>query len=85
MLDQLLEALVVSEGGLEFGHLLGGHIAGHVAPVFVALVIVVGAVGALAQDADGTAVQALDLRQVPEEGFGGDWGLHVRRVYAIDI
>ena len=60
LLDQLLEALVVGNGGLEFGHLVGRHIAGDIAAVFVALMIVVRAVGALAEDADGAAVEALE-------------------------
>ena len=40
LLDELLETLVVGEGGLEFGHLLGRHIAGDIPAVFVALMIV---------------------------------------------
>ena len=81
----MLEALVVGEGGLEFGHLFGRHIAGNIATVFVALMIVVRAVGAVTEDADGAAVETLDLRQGLEEGFGGGGSIHVRVVYSIHI
>ena len=76
LLDQLLEALVVGDGGLEFLHLFGRHIAGNIPAVFVALVIVVRARRALTNDTDGAAVEALDLSQIPEEGFGGGLILH---------
>ena len=82
LLDQLLEALVVGNGGLQFLHLFGRHLAGNIPTVFVALMIVVRAGGALADDADGAPVQALNLSQVLEDGFGGDLSLHGREVYA---
>ena len=81
VLDQLLEALVVGEGALEFGHLFGRDIAGDISTVFVALVIVVRAGWALADNADGTSVQGLNLSQFLEDRFGSDWSLHVRLIY----
>ena len=61
---------VAFEGGLQIGHSVGGHVARDVAAVFVALVVVVGAVGSLAHDAEGAAFHALDLGQGLEDGFG---------------
>ena len=81
LLDELLEALVVGEGGLEFGHLLGWHIAGDIPAVFVALMIVVRAGGTLADDADGSSVQGLNLRQFLEDRFGSDRSFHVGQRY----
>jgi hypothetical protein len=78
LLDELLEAVVLGDGGLELGHLLGRHIAGDIPAVFVALVIVVRAGGALPDDADGAALQTLDLNQLLEEGFGGGLRSHGR-------
>lgn len=82
---QFLKAVVARDGLLELGDLLAGHIAGNIAAIFIALVIVVGAVGTLADHADAPAVHVLNLREVVEDGFGSGFGFHWGNVYAINI
>ena len=81
MLDQLLEALVVGQGGLEFGHLFGRNITGDIPALFIALVIVVRASRALPDDTDGASVQVLNLSQFLEDGLRCDLCIHVRLIY----
>ena len=76
LLDQLLEAPVVRNGRLEVGHLLRGNIAGNIPAILVALVVVVRPLRALADDADGAAVHALDLGDSLEDRFGGKGRVH---------
>ena len=76
---QFLDPMVAVNGGLEAGHLLRGHVAGDVAAVFIRLVIVVGALRALAKDTDGAAIQRLDLGDVLEERLWSGFGIHGRK------
>jgi len=68
--------MVAVDGGFEFGHLFRGHVAGDVAAVFIALVIVVGPLRSLAQHADGAAIQMLDLSNLLKERLRSGFGIH---------
>ena len=68
--------MVAVNGGLQLGHLLRGHIAGDIAPVLITLMVVVGALRALPDDADGAALQLLDLGDVMEERLRGGLVIH---------
>ena len=73
---QFLDLTVALDGGLEVGHLFQGHIAGNIAALFIALVIIVGPLRALAKHTDGAAIQMLDLGDVLEERFGRGVRIH---------
>ena len=73
---QLLDPLVAINGGLEVGHLFGGHVAGNIATVFITLVIIIRALRALAQHADGAPIQALDLSNLLKERLRSGFGIH---------
>ena len=64
---QFLDPTVAIDGGLKVGHLFGGHVAGNIAALFIALVIIVGPLRALAKHTDGAAIQTLDLGNVVKE------------------
>ena len=67
MRHQFLDLTVAIDGGLEVGHLFRGHVAGNVAAIFIALVIIVGPLRPLAKHTDGATIQPLDLGDVVEE------------------
>jgi hypothetical protein len=73
---QFLDLTVAVDGGLEVGHLFRGHVAGNIAAVFIALVIIVGPLRALAQHADGATIQTLDLGDVVEERLRSQFWIH---------
>ena len=85
LVGQLAILGIASQGFLEFGHLFRRHIAGNVAAIFVTLVVVIGALGALAQDADGAAFHAGDLGDELDQRVGRRFGVHEREVYVIHI
>jgi hypothetical protein len=85
LLDEFLKAPKVLNGRLEIGHLFGGDIAGNIPAVLVTLVVVVRALGPLADDTDSAPVHALDLGELLEDGFRSGFGIHVGVVYAINI
>jgi hypothetical protein len=64
LLRQLLKSAVALDGLLEIGDLFPGNIARNIPAVFIALVVVIGAVGALADNTDAPSVHALNLRDV---------------------
>jgi hypothetical protein len=68
--------MVAVNGGLEIGRLFRGHIAGNVAAVFVALVIIVGPARTLTKQTDSAAIQTLDLGDGVEKGLRS--GLSIR-------
>src|SRR5271165_6695829 len=68
--------MIAVNGRLQLGHLLRRHIAGDIAPVLIALMVVVGALRALADDADGAALQLLDLGDVMEDRLRGGLVIH---------
>jgi hypothetical protein len=81
----VLEAAVAFDGLLEIGDLFPGNIAGNIPAVFVALVVVIGPGGALANNADAPPVHALNQGDVFKDGFYSEFGAHGADVYAIDI
>lgn len=76
LLHQLLETVVALDGLLNLGDLFQGDIAGNIFAVFIALVIVVRPLRALANDAQGAAFEALDLSDVLENRFGSRFCIH---------
>ena len=71
---QFLDLMAAIDGGLELGHLFRGHVAGNIAALFIALVIIVRPLRALAKHTDGAAIQTLDLGDVVEERLrSGFW------------
>src|SRR5271165_2938564 len=68
--------MIAVNGRLQLGHLLRRHIAGDIAPVLIALMVVVGALRALADDADGAALRLLDLGDVMEDRLRGGLVIH---------
>jgi hypothetical protein len=70
LVNQFLEAAKVRQGRLEIGDLFGGDVAGNIFSPLVTLVVVVGALGPLANDADRTPIHALDLGDLVKDGFG---------------
>ena len=76
---QFLDLTVAIDGGLEVGHLFRGHVAGNVAAIFIALVIIVGPLRPLAKHTDGAAIQTLDLGDVVEERLRSGFGIHGRK------
>ena len=73
---QLLDLTVAVDGGLELGHLFRGHVAGNIAAIFIALVIKVGPLRALAQHADSAPIQTLDLSDVVQERLRSGFWIH---------
>jgi len=67
LFHELLEAVESVDGLLELGHLFSGDIAGDIPALLIALVIVVGPLGALADDAEGSPVKGLDGGDFPED------------------
>src|SRR2546427_2723134 len=80
---QFLDSVVTVDGGLEIGHLFRGDVAGNIAAVFIALVVIVGPVRALAQDTEGAAIQTLDLGDVVEERMRRELGIHGHKYMCI--
>ena len=76
MRHQFLNLTIAVDGGLKVGHLFGGHVAGNIAPLFMALVIIVGPLRSLAKHTDGAAIQTLDLGDVVEERLRSGFGIH---------
>jgi len=72
----MAEALVARDGLLDLGHLFPWQIARNIPAVFVTLVIVISALGTLADHADGSPVHALDLGDVMKDRFGSGFGIH---------
>jgi hypothetical protein len=70
LFHQFLEAMVGRDGFLELGDLFPGNIVGNIPAVFVTLVIAIVPLRALADDAEGSSVQALDLGELAEYGLG---------------
>ena len=64
---EFLNLAVARDSGLEFRHLLGGNVAGDIAAMLIALMVIVRAFWSLAENADGAAVEPLDLGDVVEE------------------
>ena len=85
MLHQLLEAAVALDGLLEIADLFPRNIARNIPAVFVALVVIVSAIRALANNADAASVDALNLGDVLKERFWTGFGVHWAVVYAIHI
>ena len=77
LLHQLLETPIAFDGLFQLRDLLGRHVPRNVAPVFVALMVVVRTVRALAYDADGAVVHTMDLGNLPENRLGGRFGAHM--------
>src|ERR1035437_2109977 len=77
--------MVRRDGFLEIGHLFPGNIAGNIPAVFVTLVIVIGPLRALADDAEHSSIQALDLGDVIEDRSGSGCCIHYEVVYALHI
>ena len=73
LLDQGLKLLVASDGFAQGGDLILWDITRDVFAVFPSLVVVVGAVGALAEDAERAAFQVLELADLVQEGLRRDW------------
>jgi len=80
---QFLDLTIAVDGGLEVGHLFRGYVAGNIAAIFIALVIIVGPLRALAKHADGAAIQTLDLGDVVEERLRSGFGIHGRMYMCI--
>ena len=87
LLHELPEAVESLDGRLEFSHLFGGDIAGDIATVFIALVVVVGPRGALADDAEGSPIEGMEGGDFPEDGLGsgGLGGIHEASICATHI
>ena len=85
MVYQLLEATVILDRFLKFAHLFAGNIAGNILALFITLMIVIRPLRAVADNADGAAVQALDLSDFLKDRFGSRCWIHCARVYAIHI
>src|SRR5207244_8131194 len=64
-------------------HVVRGDVAGYIAAVFIALVVIVGPVRALAQDTEGAAIQTLDLGDVVEERMRRELGIHGHKYMCI--
>jgi hypothetical protein len=65
LLHELLEAVESLDGRLEFTHLFSGDIAGDIPAVFITLVVVVGPLGTLADDAEGSPIKGLEGGDFP--------------------
>ena len=63
--------MVAGDGGLEGGDFIAGDITGGVLAVFPDLVIVVGTLGALAQNADFAPLHGLDWGHLTQERLRG--------------
>ncbi len=59
--------MVAANGFLEVGHLFGRHVSGDIAAIFIALMVVIGALRPLAKHTDSAAIQPLDLCDFVEE------------------
>ena len=79
------KALVAGNGVFQIGNLFSWNVARNIPAVFVTLVIVVSPFRTLADNADGSPVQTLDLGDVLQDRFGSRFGIHYRKVYAIYI
>lgn len=64
MLRQLLKPAVALNGILEIGDLFPGNIPRNIPTAFIALMDVIGALGALADNADAPSVHPLNLSDV---------------------
>jgi len=77
LLHQLLETPIARNGLLKLRDLLGGNITRNIPAVFVALMVVVRPVRALAYDAEGAVVHAVDLGDLVEDRLRGRFGAHI--------
>ena len=76
LLDQPLELLVAGDGLLHGLQLIRRNVAGNIPAVFPGLMIVVGPVGTVAQEAQFAALHLLDLRHLLQERLQRNRGRH---------
>ena len=75
-LEEALELGVGRQVGLHERHLLGGNVPADIGAILSVLQIVIRAVGAFAQDAKLTLLQALDGGHFLQKRFGREWRMH---------
>jgi hypothetical protein len=76
LLDQRLELRVAGDGLLHGLQLIRRDVAGNIPAVFPGLMVVVGPVGPVAQDAQFAALHLPDLRHLLQEGLRRNRGRH---------
>lgn len=76
LLGELLVFLVTLNGLLDGGDFVLREVAALVLAVFPGVEIVIGAIGALADDAEGGVLHALNLKDLFQEGLSGNWIIH---------
>src|SRR5665213_1493834 len=72
--------MVAVDGLLHLADLFRGHIAGDVLARFVALMVVIGPGGTLANHAQGAALQVLDLRELAQNRLRSGFCIHGRSI-----
>ena len=85
LLYQLLEATEIGDGLLELWNLLAWHVTRNVPALFVTLVVVIRPLRPLAENADCSPIQVLDLGDVLEDRLGSGFYVHGTGIYAIHI
>jgi hypothetical protein len=81
-LDEPLELFITGDGFLKGGNLISGDVTRDVLPIFPGLVVVVGAIWALPEDAELAPFHVLDLGDLLEEDLRSDFSIHGDIVYS---
>jgi len=73
--------MVALDGLPDLVHPFGGNVAGNISALFIALVVVIGSAGALAQDVERASLHVLDLSDVVENRWRSGFCIHRGMVY----